>query len=68
MLTKQQAVRLIDSYLSDVQKTKHVFAVAAVMKDIAKKIGMNERQWELVGLLHDLDYDIVRSDMRSART
>ena len=25
---------------------------------------MNEKEWELVGLLHDLDYDIIEGDVR----
>ena len=34
------------------------------MKELANRLGMNEKEWELVGLLHDLDYDIIEGDAR----
>ncbi len=40
-----------------------MLAVAAMMKALAGKLGKNEELWELVGLLHDLDYDVTRGDM-----
>jgi len=41
----------------------HALVVAAMMKALARKLGKNEELWELVGLLHDLDYDVTRGDM-----
>jgi len=59
MLSKQEALRLIDGR----SKAKHMIAVSAIMKGLAKRLGMNEEEWELVGLLHDLDHDEVKGDM-----
>lgn len=64
MLTKQEGLQLVDRYISSTDKRKHVVAVSAIMKSIAKSIDANEDEWELVGLVHDLDYDLVKSDMR----
>lgn len=64
MLTRQEALQLVDHYISSADKRKHVIAVSAIMKSIAKSIGANEDEWVLVGLLHDLDYDLVKGDMR----
>ena len=64
MLTRQEALQLVDRYISSADKRKHVVAVSAIMKSIAKSIGANEDEWELVGLVHDLDYDLVKGDMR----
>ena len=33
------------------------------MKGLAERLGENRAKWELVGLLHDLDYDFVKGDM-----
>jgi putative nucleotidyltransferase with HDIG domain len=63
MLTKQEGLQLVDRYISSTDKRKHVVAVSAIMKSIAKSIGTNEDEWELVGLLHDLDYDLIKGDM-----
>jgi predicted hydrolase (HD superfamily) len=34
-----------------------------MMRKLAKRLRADEDKWELVGLLHDLDYDLVREDM-----
>lgn len=41
----------------------HTLAVSKIMRKLAIKMGENETKWELVGLLHDIDYDLVRDDM-----
>lgn len=33
------------------------------MRALAGEFGGDEDEWELVGLLHDLDYDLVQADM-----
>jgi putative nucleotidyltransferase with HDIG domain len=34
-----------------------MLAVEAIMRSIAKHLGDNEETWDLVGLLHDIDYE-----------
>ena len=41
----------------------HSVLVGRVMAILARSLGGDEREWELVGLLHDLDYDSVLGDM-----
>ncbi|MBC7081748.1 MAG: HD domain-containing protein [Thermoplasmatales archaeon] len=38
---------------------KHMIAVSAIMKKLAKKFNEDENIWRLVGLLHDIDYEIA---------
>jgi len=47
---------LLTDHFSDGRKIKHMIAVSAIMKELAKRLQMNAEKWELVGLLHDLDY------------
>lgn len=63
MLTGGQALQLIREHVHREDKTKHMIAVAAMMKGLARKLSANEGEWELVGLLHDLDYELVGEDM-----
>jgi hypothetical protein len=63
MLSKQEALRLLNAYVSSAKKRRHMIAVSAIMKELANKLGLNEKEWEIVGLLHDLDYDIIKGDM-----
>lgn len=44
-------------------KCDHVLMVAAMMGTLARRLGEDEQEWRLVGLLHDLDYDEVQNDM-----
>lgn len=59
MISKREALRLIES----TSKYRHALIVASMMRKLAKRLRADEDKWELVGLLHDLDYDSVRKDM-----
>jgi predicted hydrolase (HD superfamily) len=37
--------------------------VSKIMEILARRLGGDEGEWELVGLLHDLDFDSVLEDM-----
>ena len=58
-ISREQALKLVESS----SKRAHVIVTARIMKVLAKRLGKDEEEWELVGLLHDLDYDMVRDDM-----
>jgi predicted hydrolase (HD superfamily) len=60
MLPKSEAIELVRNS----SKFSHLLLTAAMMKQLAERLGENETEWELVGLLHDLDIDDVRNDMR----
>ena len=59
MLSKGEAIDLIRGS----SKFSHLVLAAGLMKTLAARLGEDETEWELVGLLHDLDIDEVRSDM-----
>ena len=60
MISLDEALRLV----RDTSKYAHVLIVSVVMRGLARDLSEDEREWELVGLLHDLDFDEVRDDMR----
>jgi len=41
---------------------QHCLASGAVLKALAQRLGRNEQDWELAGLLHDLDVEITQAD------
>jgi putative nucleotidyltransferase with HDIG domain len=59
MISKEEALRLVKKS----SKYSHALIVSAMMRKLAKKLGEDEEKWEIVGLLHDLDYDRVKDDM-----
>jgi len=57
MLTRQEAYDLTKPRFKNKNLFKHVLAVEAVMRELAKHFGEDEELWGLVGLLHDFDYE-----------
>jgi putative nucleotidyltransferase with HDIG domain len=56
--TREDAYKLLKKYNKSESLLKHAFAVEAVMRYIAKKYGEDEEKWGIVGLIHDLDYEM----------
>ncbi|HUT56139.1 MAG TPA: HD domain-containing protein [bacterium] len=61
-MDREEARRLMESKLANANLRKHVLAVAAVMRGLARRFGQDADKWELVGLLHDLDYEVTVKD------
>ena len=59
MLTRDGALELIDQYVKNERLKKHMLAVEAIMQALARKLGRNEKLWGIVGLLHDIDYELA---------
>ncbi len=47
---------MVKEHLKDDKLVKHVLAVEAIMRNLAKHLGEDEELWGIVGLIHDLDY------------
>jgi putative nucleotidyltransferase with HDIG domain len=56
-MTKDAAINLLHSKMQSQNLRRHCYAVGAVMKALAKHFGENEEKWEIIGLLHDGDYE-----------
>ncbi len=56
-LSREQAWDLFCSWTESESLRRHVLAVEAAMRAYARKLGEDEEQWGLVGMLHDLDYE-----------
>ena len=62
MLGRDDALRLLEENVRDRKIILHMIAVGAIMKELAKYFGEDEEVWELVGLLHDIDYERTKDD------
>jgi len=56
-MTREEAFQLAQSRFSNKNLFKHVLAVEAVMRGLARHFQQPEEMWGLAGLLHDLDYE-----------
>ena len=59
MISRKKALKLI----KNCSKHSHSLLASRLMKKLAERLGASVLEWELVGLLHDLDFDKVRNDM-----
>ncbi len=56
--TREDAWELFKKYNKSESLTKHALAVEGVMRYMARKYGEDEEKWGIVGLVHDLDYEM----------
>lgn len=59
-ITREEAWALLNEYNKDPFHLKHALIVEGVMKYFAKLLGYGEEEefWGIVGLLHDLDFEL----------
>ena len=61
-MNREDALALLDAHIQSVNMKKHCFASEAVMRALARRLGKNEEEWGLAGLLHDIDVEITNAD------
>lgn len=64
MINREKAIELLYKHLSNENLRRHCLASSVVMKAVAQKLGQPAEDWEILGLLHDLDLDTTRDDMK----
>jgi putative nucleotidyltransferase with HDIG domain len=61
-MQREDALNLLKQNLSNANLQKHCFAVEAIMRQLAVKVGGDPETWGLAGLLHDIDYEKTKGD------
>lgn len=56
--TREEALELLKKYTKSENLIKHALAVESVMRHFARLFGEEEEKWGIVGLIHDLDYEM----------
>ncbi len=62
-MDRSEAEELLRRNVASESLLVHSHATAAVMRRVAEHLGEDARTWELIGLLHDIDYDVTGGDM-----
>jgi predicted hydrolase (HD superfamily) len=55
---REKALELFKKYNRSESLLKHALAVEGVMRYMARKSGEDEDKWGIIGLIHDLDYEM----------
>jgi len=59
--SREQALNLFKKYNKSDSLYRHALSVEAVMRYMAEKYGEDPDEWGLIGLIHDLDYEMFRA-------
>ncbi len=59
--TEEQAINLLKEYNHEISHIHHARAVEYTMKHFAKIYNEDENLWGVVGILHDIDWELTQS-------
>ncbi len=57
-----QAEKLLDKYIKDPIVKLHCIESEAIMRVLARHFKEDEEKWGIIGLLHDVDWEITKND------
>ncbi|HOP67095.1 MAG TPA: HDIG domain-containing protein [Methanoregulaceae archaeon] len=63
----ETARQLLEQYVSGESLIRHCLACGAIMKKAAGTLGEDEERFETIGILHDIDFEVVDGDMERPR-
>ena len=64
-MTREQALGLLNEHISNQNLIRHNVTVGFIMQALARKFGQLEEDWELAGMLHDLDWEKTKDDFNN---
>ncbi len=62
MISRKEALEMMKENIDTVNLRKHCLAVAQIMKSLAGELGQDRKKWEVLGLVHDMDYEQTKDD------
>lgn len=62
-MTRDEALELLKTHLTQDSLIKHSLATEAIMRALAARFGEDAERWGLLGLLHDLDFEMTKDNM-----
>ncbi len=63
-MNRETALEAIRSNIKNENLIAHILATEAVMRSLARRLGEDEEEWALAGLLHDIDVELSGDDPR----
>ncbi|MBA7530200.1 Ribonuclease Y [subsurface metagenome] len=64
-MTREEALASVKANVENQNLVKHMLATEAIMRALAKRLGEDEEEWGLTGLLHDIDVELTEGDMKT---
>lgn len=64
-MTRDQAVVLLHTHMQNQNLRRHCYAVGFAMRALAEKLGGDPDEWEVLGILHDADWEETKGTPES---
>ena len=64
-MIRKEILNSVKANVENENLVKHMLATEAIMRALAKRLGEDEEEWRLTGLLHDIDMELTGGDMSS---
>ncbi len=64
-MEREKALESIKANVENKNILKHMLATEAIMRALARRLGEDEEEWGLTGLLHDIDVELTGGDMKA---
>jgi len=62
-MTREEVLDSVKANVENENLIKHMLATEAIMRSLASRLGEEEEEWGLTGLLHDIDVELTEGDM-----
>ena len=62
-MTREEVLDSVKANVENANLVKHMLATEAIMRSLARRLGEDEEEWGLTGLLHDIDMELTGGDM-----
>ncbi len=62
MTNRDEIIESIEANVENANLIKHMLATEAIMRALAGRLGEDEEEWGLTGLLHDIDVELTGGD------
>ncbi|MFC1988194.1 HD domain-containing protein [Chloroflexota bacterium] len=62
-MTREEAIDSVKANVENTNLIKHMLATEAIMETLARRLGEDENEWGLTGLMHDIDVELTEGDM-----
>ena len=60
-ISKELADKLVEEYITEPMTKLHLLESEAIMRALARRFAEDEEKWGIIGLLHDIDWDLTKN-------
>jgi len=64
-MDREEMLNSVKANVENENLVKHMLATEAIMRALARRLGGDEGEWGITGLLHDIDMELTGGDMSS---